>query len=120
MFYVDYAQHGDSGNDPRPQPSATGTVQKSGSYSVADLPKEARQTLALIDRGGPYPYRQDDTVFGNRERLLPIRPSGYYHEFTVVTPGSDDRGARRLIRGEKGETYYTNDHYASFHLVERS
>lgn len=92
----------------------------SGAYSVAQLPPEARATLALIDKGGPYPYRQDDAVFGNREHLLPAEPAGYYHEFTVVTPGSGDRGPRRLIRGQRGETYYTSDHYASFHLVERN
>lgn len=106
--------HNGSGSDGADAPA------KSGNYSVSDLPKEARQTLVLIDMGGPYPYRQDNTVFGNRERLLPLKPGGYYREFTVPTPGSDDRGARRLIRGKKGETYYTSDHYASFHLVERN
>ena len=119
MFYIGYQQNHDSGNDPQPSsPSVAATA--SGHFTVGDLPKEARETLALIDHGGPYPYRQDNTVFGNRERRLPIKPSGYYHEFTVTTPGSDDRGARRLIRGRDGETYYTSDHYASFHLVERN
>ncbi|MEO6470247.1 MAG: ribonuclease domain-containing protein [Aeromicrobium sp.] len=91
-----------------------------GAFTVADLPKEARETLALIDSGGPFPYRQDDMVFGNREHRLPAKPNGYYREFTVATPNSNDRGPRRLIRGSEGETYYTSDHYASFHLVERN
>ena len=120
LFFIGYSQNHGGGNDPGLRPSTSATPSTSGNYSVADLPKEARQTLALIDKGGPYPYRQDNTAFGNRERRLPAKPGGYYREFTVMTPGSDDRGARRLIRGEEGETYYTNDHYASFHLVERN
>ncbi len=78
------------------------------------LPPQARQTLALIAQGGPFPYRQDGQVFQNRERQLPRHPSGYYHEYTVETPGSDDRGARRIITGAAGEIFYTNDHYVSF------
>jgi ribonuclease T1 len=78
------------------------------------LPPQARQTLALIAHGGPFPYRQDGQVFQNRERRLPRHPSGYYHEYTVETPGSDDRGARRIITGAAGEIFYTADHYASF------
>lgn len=73
-----------------------------------------QQTLALIDAGGPFPYRQDGTVFGNREHLLPAEPQGYYHEFTVPTPGSHDRGARRIVTGGQGEAYYTDNHYRSF------
>ncbi|QES51081.1 guanine-specific ribonuclease N1 and T1 [Streptomyces venezuelae] len=83
------------------------------------LPKEARDTLVLIDRGGPYPYRQDGTVFGNFEKLLPRQKRGYYHEFTVKTPGERDRGARRLVTGQGGEFYYTDDHYQSFKAVLR-
>lgn len=82
--------------------------------SVADLPPEARQTLALIARGGPYPYRQDGVVFQNRENRLPRQSRGYYHEYTVATPGSPDRGARRIVTGERGERYYTADHYRTF------
>ncbi|HUG79992.1 MAG TPA: ribonuclease domain-containing protein [Burkholderiales bacterium] len=82
--------------------------------SVADLPREARETLALIQAGGPFPYRQDGRVFGNRERLLPIRARGYYREYTVQTPGARDRGARRIVAGRGGEYYYTEDHYRSF------
>jgi ribonuclease T1 len=81
------------------------------------LPQQARQTLALIARGGPFPYRQDGQVFQNRERRLPRHASGYYHEYTVETPGSDDRGARRIITGAGGEIFYTADHYASFAQV---
>lgn len=90
--------------------------------SVHDLPREARETLALIKQGGPYPYRKDGAVFGNREKRLPQRPRGYYTEYTVKTSHSKDRGARRIIagRGEtrdfrtSGEYYYTDDHYNSF------
>lgn len=85
---------------------------------ATQLPKEAQQTLALIDKGGPYPYERDGIVFQNRERILPGKASGYYREYTVVTPGSSDRGARRVIVGNGGERYYTADHYESFVRVE--
>lgn len=81
------------------------------------LPPEARDIIRLIARGRPFPYRQDGVVFENRERLLPSKSSGYYHEYTVETPGSPDRGARRIITGGQGELYYTDDHYASFRRV---
>ena len=84
--------------------------------AVSQLPKEARETLALIKRGGPFPYRQDGTVFGNRERLLPQRPRGYYREYTVPTPGARDRGARRIVAG-KADYWYTEDHYNSFRRI---
>jgi ribonuclease T1 len=84
----------------------------------ADLPVEARRVLGLIDAGGPYPYSQDGTVFGNVERLLPAHPRGWYHEYTVPTPGSRDRGGRRIIAGKDGARYYTADHYESFARVE--
>ncbi|GGN40649.1 hypothetical protein GCM10012285_18990 [Streptomyces kronopolitis] len=87
--------------------------------AVARLPVQARDTLQLIDAGGPFPYRQDGTVFANRERLLPRQPRGHYHEYTVPTPGSPDRGARRLVTGESRETYYTDDHYRTFKAVLR-
>jgi ribonuclease T1 len=83
------------------------------------LPVEARRTLELIDRGGPFPYERDGSVFGNRERELPQRQRGYYHEYTVPTPGEHDRGARRIVTGDGGETYYTDDHYESFETVLR-
>jgi guanyl-specific ribonuclease Sa len=82
----------------------------------AFLPAEADATLQLIARGGPFPHRQDGGVFGNREGLLPDRPRGYYHEYTVETPGARDRGARRIITGGNPPLayYYTDDHYRSF------
>lgn len=75
---------------------------------------EIRATLERIATGGPYPFRQDDTVFLNREGRLPKKPLGYYREYTVKTPGADDRGPRRVVRGEQGELYFTEDHYRSF------
>jgi len=87
--------------------------------SAAQLPAEARETLRLIDLGGPFPYFKDGTVFGNRERLLPTQPYGYYREYTVPTPGARDRGARRIIGGRDGDRYYTEDHYRSFRRVVR-
>ncbi|MEU1149515.1 ribonuclease domain-containing protein [Streptomyces sp. NPDC005863] len=83
------------------------------------LPAEARRTLERIDDGGPFPYEKDGTVFGNFERELPRRERGYYHEYTVRTPGGRDRGARRIVTGGGGEIYYTDDHYASFKAVLR-
>lgn len=96
-------------------------VDGSGLEAVpaSSLPPEAGETLALIARGGPYPYSRDGAVFSNFERLLPRKPSGYYKEFTVRTPGESDRGARRIVVGERGEKYYTPDHYESFfHILE--
>src|SRR5690606_38878158 len=80
------------------------------------LPAEARDTLALIERGGPFPHRQDGAIFQNRERLLPAQPRGYYREYTVRTPGARDRGARRIVSGGRppAEFFYTDDHYRSF------
>jgi ribonuclease T1 len=84
----------------------------------SDLPVQAQQVLGLIDAGGPFPYPQDGSVFGNVERLLPVHPRGWYHEYTVPTPGSPDRGARRIVTGEDGARYYTADHYESFGRIE--
>ncbi len=85
--------------------------------AFARLPAEAQSVLRLIAAGGPFPYRQDGLTFENREGLLPKKASGYYREYTVETPGSSDRGARRIIAGTSGERYYTDDHYASFKQV---
>lgn len=87
--------------------------------SQAELPHQALQTLQLIESGGPYPYDRDGVTFENREGLLPAHPAGYYREFTVETPGSDDRGARRIVVGDGGEWYYTDDHYDSFSRIAR-
>ena len=88
--------------------------------ALVTLPVEARETVALIDRDGPFPYAKDGAVFGNRERLLPARPNGFYREYTVPTPGEDDRGPRRIVTGDDGgQLFYTADHYASFVRVRR-
>ncbi len=86
--------------------------------AVGALPPEAKTTLNLIKQGGPYPFPKDGTIFGNRERRLPLHPRGYYKEYTVKTPGSRNRGARRIIAGARGEFYYTDDHYNSFKLIK--
>lgn len=87
---------------------------------LADLPAEAARTVELIDHGGPFPYpEKDGSTFGNFEGLLPDRPRGYYAEYTVPTPGEDDRGARRIVAGDGGELYWTEDHYASFERIRR-
>lgn len=89
--------------------------------SVSELPPQGRATYALIHEGGPFPYEKDGTVFGNRERLLPRQPRGYYREYTVRTPGVRHRGARRIVCGGKPRVpqacYYTSDHYASFREI---
>ena len=84
------------------------------------LPPEATATLELIERDGPFPYERDGTTFQNRERQLPERPRGYYREYTVETPGSRDRGARRIVTGGNPPEvyYYTDDHYRSFRQLE--
>jgi ribonuclease T1 len=86
----------------------------------SELPPEALRTLQEIDDGGPYDYPgKDDTTFTNAEGLLPDHESGYYREYTVETPGSPDRGARRIVTGDGGEFYYTDDHYRSFRRIAR-
>lgn len=112
----------------RASPSQSTSVSRAPAAGVAnpsrlpeikasDLPAEARQTLALINRGGPYPYSRDNVTFGNFERILPRKASGYYREFTVRTPGESDRGARRIVAGAAGEKYFTADHYESFKFI---
>jgi ribonuclease T1 len=94
--------------------------------ALASLPPEAQTTYQLIRRGGPFPYQKDGIVFGNRERLLPPKARGHYHEYTVQTPGAPDRGARRIVCGGTPPTspeacYYTADHYSSFrHIVPQT
>jgi ribonuclease T1 len=84
---------------------------------LAQLPPEARETVRLIHKGGPYPYARDGVIFRNREGQLPHEKHGYYREFTVKTPGERTRGARRIIAGKGGELYYTDDHYNHFRRV---
>jgi ribonuclease T1 len=96
-------------------------VPAAAEVALHELPREARETLARIRAGGPFPYAKDGTVFGNRERLLPRQARGYYTEYTVRTPGSRDRGARRIVAGgdprSSGEYWYTDDHYRSFRRI---
>jgi ribonuclease T1 len=100
-------------------PTAGAAPTAVGDICYSALPSQAHDTLDLIEQGGPYPFAQDGTVFQNREGILPTRSSGYYHEYTVITPGSSTRGARRIVTGERSqEDYYTADHYASFDLVD--
>jgi guanyl-specific ribonuclease Sa len=85
---------------------------------LSQLPPQAAQVWQLIQHGGPFPYRQDGGIFGNREGRLPSRQAGYYREYTVPTPENDDRGPRRLITGRAAELYYTGDHYVTFVAVD--
>jgi ribonuclease T1 len=85
--------------------------------ALDQLPREARATVALIRKGGPYPYARDGAIFGNREEVLPKQKRGYYREYTVKTPGERTRGARRIVAGASGELYYTDDHYNTFRRV---
>ena len=110
----------------RPTAAATRTSgardPETGLRTVAlrDLPREAQATVALIERGGPFPYAKDGVTFGNRERLLPSHPRGWYREYTVRTPGEGDRGPRRIVTGDDDRlVFYTADHYASFVQVAR-
>jgi|SRR5437899_5105675 len=93
-----------------------------GSVAVVELPIEAQKTLVQIKQGGPFTYPKDGVVFGNYEKILPRQTRGYYHEYTVKTPGARNRGARRIIAGGEaktsGEYYYTDDHYASFRRIK--
>jgi ribonuclease T1 len=101
---------------------ANPTAFSSGAeIKIAALPQEARNTLALIKRGGPFPFDKDGVVFGNREKLLPKKSRDYYSEYTVITPGERSRGARRIVAGgdpkTTGEYYYSDDHYRSFKRI---
>lgn len=88
--------------------------------ALASLPAEAEQTVELIDEGGPFPYPgKDGSTFGNFEGVLPDRARGYYAEYTVETPGVSHRGARRIVAGDGGELYWTEDHYESFERIRR-
>jgi len=105
-----------------PAVQARKSVDDTVTVAVSALPPEAQQTHRLILTGGPFPYGKDGTVFGNRERVLPRRERGYYREYTVRTPGSRDRGAKRIVcggsqPGHPEACYYSDDHYASFKLI---
>lgn len=105
-----------------PAVQAKKSVDGTATVAVSALPPEAQQTHRLIRTGGPFPYGKDGTVFGNRERVLPRRVRGYYREYTVPTPGSRNRGARRIVCGGSQPSrpeacYYSDDHYASFKFI---
>lgn len=111
-------------NTPRVRATATPTPRVQGvsglpTIRYQDLPRQAKDTIALIEQGGPFPFERDGITFQNREQLLPRKRSGYYREYTVITPGSRNRGARRIVAGAEGELYYTDDHYESFKEVIR-
>ena len=128
-FVIKFAQDRDGesftlGDDPAP---ASRTIEagdrdpETGLRWVLEdeLPVEGQATLALIDQGGPFPEGKDGSVFHNFEGILPDRDDGYYREYTVLTPGSSDRGARRIVTGSEDEYYWTEDHYASFDRILR-
>jgi ribonuclease T1 len=110
------------------EPAHAGSIL---AVALADLPEQARHTVSLIERGGPFPFpRKDGSTFGNFEKRLPIQERGYYREYTVPTPGSRDRGARRVVAGggrspgsadsaRFGEYYYSDDHYRSFRRISQ-
>lgn len=127
-FIIKFAQDHDGetitlGGDPVASASVEtgGTDPESGLPWVRedDLPVEVQATLALIDQGGPFPNAKDGSVFHNFEGVLPARDDGYYREYTVLTPGSTSRGARRIVTGSGEEYYWTEDHYASFERILR-
>lgn len=95
-------------------PAGVGTVCQSA------LPSQADDTLNLIAQGGPFPFTKDGEVFHNYEGILPSEPNGYYHSYTVITPGSSTRGARRIVTADDGTDYYTANHYASFAAIDAS
>ena len=135
VLLLAYTYVGSGDTPPTAVPTTTSTTTARGSTStpappgngdglasvrLADLPVQARQTVALIDAGGPFPYAKDGATFNNFEGVLPSRPRGYYREYTVKTPGERDRGARRIVTGDRDrELFYTADHYETFARVQR-
>jgi ribonuclease T1 len=108
----------------QPAQAASGTPAASGvlaTVTKAQLPGEAAETLRLIKAGGPFPFGEDGVLFRNSAVLLPQHPRGYYHTYTVRTPGSADRGQRRIVCGglrkQTGDCYYTDDYYISFKRI---
>jgi ribonuclease T1 len=97
--------------------SAQRATSPASEVAASELPAEARQTIELIHKGGPFLHERDGVVFGNFEKRLPVEARGYYREYTVRTPGTRSRGARRIVAGRGGELYYTDDHYQSFRRI---
>jgi ribonuclease T1 len=116
--------HADAASDSASASQASPLDWHSAWILAGELPPEAREVLARIHAGGPFAYERDGVVFGNRERLLPARPRGYYREYTVRTPGERTRGARRIVCGGPAATpdlcFYTDDHYRSFRAIRES
>jgi ribonuclease T1 len=106
---------------PAPPAAARGDPAALPQVALADLPQQGREVYALIRQGGPFRYDRDGVVFGNRERILPMKPRGHYREYTVRTPGTKNRGARRIVCGgpptSPESCYYTDDHYRSFKRI---
>jgi len=114
--------------DPNPDPGPGAPEIESGDLDDEsglpwilenDLPVFAQGTLAIIDQGGPFPFDRDGITFENREGILPDESRGYYAEYTVLEPGSTDRGPLRIVTGDGGEYYWTEDHYESFERILR-
>jgi ribonuclease T1 len=116
---VGYAVQGSGGGSHHPARSSSASASTTaGEVALSTLPPQVAATVGLIRSDGPFPYpRNDGVVFHNNEHVLPRQADGYYHEYTVPTPGSGDRGARRLITGRDGEFFYTDDHYETFRRV---
>ncbi len=116
---TDRAPVAEEGTETETAPVEATGVRYSDLTTIApgDLPIEAIDTLDLIASGGPYPYSKDDSVFQNREGILPDHERGHYREYSVDTPGESDRGARRIVAGAEGALYYTDDHYDSFREI---
>ncbi len=124
---VDPGSAGPGGGSGTPGNSASSAFPSSGArtssttagVALSSLPSQVADTVRLIRAGGPFPYpRNDGVTFHNNERTLPRRSDGFYREYTVPTPGSPDRGPRRVVTGRDGQLYYTANHYASFRLID--
>lgn len=87
--------------------------------TLSELPIEAHQTFKDIEKGEPFRYPKDNTIFRNREGKLPVKDFDYYREYTVATPNASDRGAKRIIVGKNGEKFYTDDHYQTFKEISQ-
>jgi len=118
MLWFPLASQGSTLASPQGLQAAQGGPASLPVITVADLPAEARDTLRAIKQGGPFAYPRDGSVFNNFEKILPKQQHGYYHEYTVITPGAHNRGVRRIISGETNEYYYTADHYQTFKRIQ--